>query len=737
MTPSRKRSIVLEQLGQLDKNEVFSVGLKEVRESFFARFPEAQWIDEALQGNDNPTPSFFLASLNSDADLRGSGMVLVRLGVKLERRFGIHGEVAAYFTPWGDFQRRSFNAISMRTEALSRELQSAALGSERFTPSNRVALLVSGDPLVEQKITEWQADSRSPLTVVPIIVREHATKEIRSSIINGLRSRLGDRDLYRNQNPVTGEDFFGRADLLRALCASVLGDENVAILGLRRSGKTSVIKELKRQVLPRRVVIVIADFQMLEESSIDQLAASIASSLLEELKIARSEGLDAWVGNEAEQEWRGITLAALSDRLKRVASRNPSLRIVIAVDEIEGAVAIAQQNPEAIKTLLGSLRSAAQARDNVSLLFSGVANRMFQSSTLGASKIVDNPIFGQVSSVYLTPFELRETAALLRGLGRPMLLDWSDGAVGRVHDLTGGYPFFVRDLASHVRRQVTSSSEDQAADIVKISSAQVDSLAPAWLEQAGETWLGMLQALDMHYPAAAMLLSHELTETDVSDWVAGDAEAAVAARDLERLGFLEFSGPTVRFTSALRSLHALVVDKTPHISSAQEDYGQDVILALIRGGESHTVEFKETSRINTHTHKQDGRMEDVVVKTVAGFLNSEGGSLLVGVSDSGEVRGIDPDLALFGGSADRFERWILGDLLCRRIDLQTVTDNVSISFLPFRGKLILKVSVAKCAEVCWVDDEKLFRRSGNQTIEVRSGREIARFLGQRSRKMDD
>ena len=38
-------------------------------------------------------------------------------------------------------------------------------------------------------------------------------------------------------------------------------------------------------------------------------------------------------------------------------------------------------------------------------------------------------------------------------------------------------------------------------------------------------------------------------------------------------------------------------------------------------------------------------MEEVILKTVAGFWNAEGGTLLVGVSDDGSVLGLDADLA--------------------------------------------------------------------------------------------
>ena len=55
--------------------------------------------------------------------------------------------------------------------------------------------------------------------------------------------------------------------------------------------------------------------------------------------------------------------------------------------------------------------------------------------------------------------------------------------------------------------------------------------------------------------------------------------------------------------------------------------------ALIKQGEGISVEFKECWR----TLNRD------VYETVCAFLNRHGGTLLLGVSDAGEVTGVDPD----------------------------------------------------------------------------------------------
>lgn len=80
---------------------------------------------------------------------------------------------------------------------------------------------------------------------------------------------------------------------------------------------------------------------------------------------------------------------------------------------------------------------------------------------------------------------------------------------------------------------------------------------------------------------------------------------------------------------------------------------------MLRTGESGTVEFKSTARVNLRTGQKDERMEHVVAKTVAAFLNADGGVLLIGVDDHGTPLGLDADLAtLKTPDVDRFELWL-------------------------------------------------------------------------------
>lgn len=83
------------------------------------------------------------------------------------------------------------------------------------------------------------------------------------------------------------------------------------------------------------------------------------------------------------------------------------------------------------------------------------------------------------------------------------------------------------------------------------------------------------------------------------------------------------------------------------------------IAVVAARGESATLEFKSSARVNLRTGKRDDVIETVAAKTVAAFLNSRGGTLLLGVDDAGRLIGLGPDYTtLRHEDADRYELFL-------------------------------------------------------------------------------
>lgn len=78
------------------------------------------------------------------------------------------------------------------------------------------------------------------------------------------------------------------------------------------------------------------------------------------------------------------------------------------------------------------------------------------------------------------------------------------------------------------------------------------------------------------------------------------------------------------------------------------------VRALVRDGESKTVEFKQTFSVDVKTNKKEKYIEKIVLKTLVAFLNTEGGISLVGISDDKNIIGIQGEIQKYYKNDDKF-----------------------------------------------------------------------------------
>jgi hypothetical protein len=161
---------------------------------------------------------------------------------------------------------------------------------------------------------------------------------------------------------------------------------------------------------------------------------------------------------------------------------------------------------------------------------------------------------------------------------------------------------------------------------------------------------------------------------------------------------------------------------------------------LISSDESDILEFKSsvwaTYNNATGEHivdvKKNLKTEDSIVKTIAGFCNYEGGTLLIGVQDrpKRKVVGIDADLPYSGKQKDieSFQNSLSEVIRKATGDKSIIGTNVEIKIEDYEGHRICVVSVEKTQPKKWVwvslkksnkggpEKRIFFIRSGPQTI---------------------
>lgn len=152
------------------------------------------------------------------------------------------------------------------------------------------------------------------------------------------------------------------------------------------------------------------------------------------------------------------------------------------------------------------------------------------------------------------------------------------------------------------------------------------------------------------------------------------------------------------------------------------------VAELIAGGETGGVEFKSTLRTNLHTGQTDEKMHLSALKTIVGFLNAKGGTLLIGVADDGSALGLE---------ADNFPN---EDKMGLHL-VNLVRDRIGDIFLPYLhphfeehgGVRVLAVRCEAGPKPAFVKDgaqQRFFVRGGNATTEL-SGGSITDYVKQR------
>lgn len=113
--------------------------------------------------------------------------------------------------------------------------------------------------------------------------------------------------------------------------------------------------------------------------------------------------------------------------------------------------------------------------------------------------------------------------------------------------------------------------------------------------------------------------------------------------------------------------------------------------------ESQFLEYKSTLRWDIREQRKGGVPEDAVIKTIAGFANSEyGGTLLVGVADDGSVQGLEDDYGTFSKRGERGDQDLWGQHLQNLIRSRlgdAVLPLVSWQFHTINGDQLARISI--------------------------------------------
>lgn len=161
------------------------------------------------------------------------------------------------------------------------------------------------------------------------------------------------------------------------------------------------------------------------------------------------------------------------------------------------------------------------------------------------------------------------------------------------------------------------------------------------------------------------------------------------------------------------------------VSPLKKLSSEDEILSLIRKGENKRTEFKQTFSKNVHTSKKDKEIEKSSLKNIVGFLNAEGGTLLIGVADNGEITGVEDD---FFKSNDKY-------LLNFKNALNTKIGSEFYPLIDFDlfqvlDRQVLRVDCKPSQRACFYDGNEFYVRTNPATDKL-EGRQLIEYVKRR------
>jgi len=154
-------------------------------------------------------------------------------------------------------------------------------------------------------------------------------------------------------------------------------------------------------------------------------------------------------------------------------------------------------------------------------------------------------------------------------------------------------------------------------------------------------------------------------------------------------------------------------------------------LAKIEQKENKEIELKSTLRFCLRENKEKREIEHSALKSIAAFLNSEGGELFIGVDDNGAILGLENDYSIFKGQdkKDKFLNYF--DNIFETAFGNQYQKFISMQFPVVKGKTICVVKVEKSSDEVWLND-KYNSKGGGQQFFIRRQGSTAELKGKES-----
>lgn len=414
--------------------------------------------------------------------------ILIKAPGNLANLFNISAEIIVIFSSYEKFEPRTFDAFDNVKERL-----------ETGRVENLCGVLVSNDIDIEDCIRLYNS-GKETRTIIPFSYKEICENSSDMYLFrNKFQKYFYNRDLFAFDDALkTDLYFFGRNQLVMDIINRHLEGQNTGLFGLRKTGKTSIIYDVKRKIRMKKAIGVFISCQNPEMSMgtwIDSIFY-VVKCIYEEL---------SWdIADLNREDFTNITAAnRLLKEIEKIYS-NTHNTVLLMFDEVEHITygkAADEKWGNGLESVYfwKAIRSAFQIENSrFTYCIVGTNPICIEYATIGHA---DNPIFCGVTPLYIPGFDVGQTRSMVRKLGRIMGIKFDETLYGKMTEEYGGHPFLIRHVCSYIANKYLERPIQ--IDRIKYNACKVE-----FNKTQGKYFEMLLEVLQEFYPIEFEMLGY-------------------------------------------------------------------------------------------------------------------------------------------------------------------------------------------------------------------------------------
>lgn len=420
-------------------------------------------------------------------------------------QFNLRREILVIFSKYEHFEPRTFDAIS---EVYKQNTQ-------HFRIDRICSVIVSKDNAVEEEIHHILKNNTEMQVVIPFRYSELQGGDRQNLIVKRFKDYFYERDLFAFESPLRKDIyFFGRREYVHELISRHNSGENSGVFGLRRSGKSSVLRAIERATLFTDTSCVLIDCQDLYHYSWNNALFVIIESIFDRMNFPIKSKKDMYNEDNANRQF------AIDLEYVLTKSKQDILLLFDEIEQITPKLGMKEnwRDGDDFVTFWQTIRSNFHKWGNrFTFILAGTNPSAVEQISVNKH---DNPLYNQLKAEsYLPPFTVNNTKDMVNKLGGYMGLTFDDVVSATLTHDFGGHPYLIRHFCSTINQYV---NEHNLTKPLIISTAIYNKVMPVFVEKSADNYCRfILKVLEDFYPEENSFLEKlalgNLKETDIYD----------------------------------------------------------------------------------------------------------------------------------------------------------------------------------------------------------------------------